>query len=723
MFSGRFQDAFKLALAMTLTAWASLSLGWEDPKWALFAVSFCFLGTGGETLAKGLMRIGGTLIGAVLALTFLALFAQDRWAYALAVATWLFICGWFLSGNSRIWYVWFVGGFLVILLTEYSQLDSKTAFDIVMLRLQQTLLGILIYNLVESLIFSNPAQDSFKQDLRRQVDHARTGFALLAAQFQGKQSASGDREKVRELRHTAIQLQAMLTSRLDGATVESFDMLEHRRAWQRAVSETAALIEGFARLRLSLANLHEGDTAPDLSSLDAVLSEIGHRLDETHRLLGEAEQVRWPQSITLPAARTAFADADLFTKGALEVSFDALYEILRASEALLLAVAEGQGFANEGQIPAAHGHQLPRSVIPDPERLAIALRVSVNFILAFLIFILLPGFPAVTMLLVLAVNMPLFLSRAPATPTGIVALIGMIAIAFGSVLHIFVMPKMTSFLGLGTMIFVASFAITYLFSAPKLVIARILGLGVMVILMQLDNQQSYNFLFTINMAVAFLFPFALLWFTAMFPISFRPEEAFHRLLRRYLQSYLALLDTMTQDPRESDRWWARQVRAYHLRQIQDIPPRLTQWLGAIPDSMLPGDGREQAANMIESLQGLSLRFRHLYRMSQSDAFRASHKLLLPEIIEWRDGVTRICRTLKDSPDSLRKTDGLPSSDIARMTNLVHSLLERHSAKPTEGQGHDLLQELAALRGVTEAVGDMLRPASSIDWHRLKEARL
>ena len=66
-FSARFKDAFKLALAMLIAYAIALSQGWGTPFWAGLAVAFCGLTAVGESLNKGLLRVFGTLFGAMMA--------------------------------------------------------------------------------------------------------------------------------------------------------------------------------------------------------------------------------------------------------------------------------------------------------------------------------------------------------------------------------------------------------------------------------------------------------------------------------------------------------------------------------------------------------------------------------------------------------------------------------------------------------------------------------
>jgi uncharacterized membrane protein YccC len=53
-------------------------MDWDKPYWAGFAVAFCSLSTVGESLNKGLLRLAGTLLGSLAALTLIALFPQER---------------------------------------------------------------------------------------------------------------------------------------------------------------------------------------------------------------------------------------------------------------------------------------------------------------------------------------------------------------------------------------------------------------------------------------------------------------------------------------------------------------------------------------------------------------------------------------------------------------------------------------------------------------------
>src|SRR5215467_1007543 len=90
--SDRVKTATKTALAVVLAYGVALSMDWEKPYWAAFTVAFCSLSTVGESLNKGLLRLSGTLLGGVAAITLLALFPQDRWLFLIGMSIFTGFC-------------------------------------------------------------------------------------------------------------------------------------------------------------------------------------------------------------------------------------------------------------------------------------------------------------------------------------------------------------------------------------------------------------------------------------------------------------------------------------------------------------------------------------------------------------------------------------------------------------------------------------------------------
>src|SRR5215471_15756566 len=108
--SDRVKTAIKTALAIVLACGVALSMDWGHSYWAAFAVAFCTLSTVGESLNKGLLRLSGTLLGSLAAITLIALFPQDRWQFLFGMSLFTGFCAYMMRGTSR-WYFWHVTGF------------------------------------------------------------------------------------------------------------------------------------------------------------------------------------------------------------------------------------------------------------------------------------------------------------------------------------------------------------------------------------------------------------------------------------------------------------------------------------------------------------------------------------------------------------------------------------------------------------------------------------
>jgi uncharacterized membrane protein YccC len=65
-----------------------------------------------NSLNKGLLRLSGTLLGSLAAITLIALFPQDRWLFLIGMSIFTGLCTYMMPSTSR-WYFWMVAGYTV----------------------------------------------------------------------------------------------------------------------------------------------------------------------------------------------------------------------------------------------------------------------------------------------------------------------------------------------------------------------------------------------------------------------------------------------------------------------------------------------------------------------------------------------------------------------------------------------------------------------------------
>ena len=198
--SSRTKESIKTALAMTIAYGIALSMDWDKPYWAGFAVAFVSLATIGQSLNKAALRMFGTLVGMAVALTLIALFAQDRWPFIVFISVWVGLCTYMMAGTKH-QYFWHVSAFVCVIICMDGGPDSANAFEIAILRAQETGLGILVYSLVSIFLWPSSSRADFETAAGKL---AATQHQLYRAYF-ALMNGKGDAQEAKSLHAQAAQ--------------------------------------------------------------------------------------------------------------------------------------------------------------------------------------------------------------------------------------------------------------------------------------------------------------------------------------------------------------------------------------------------------------------------------------------------------------------------------------------------------------------------------------
>ena len=732
MDTGRVLFAARLAVAVVIAVGLSLAWAWDEPKWAMFAVIYCTLESEGESFHKGLMRILATFMGGALSLVFMALFNEQRWAFSGAIACWIFLCSYMMQDNRR-YYFWFVGGWLTILMPIYSSENSAMAFEIVMLRLQETILGVLVYTFVANVLFIDRQRSDFFHELRDQIDRLKQTLTHLGVAYRGDTGVTGDDTGRVDLHRQVQALHTGFHNRIDAGIIDSFELVDRRAAWLRAIDEFVAFIDALDKFSIDIRAFCDGPSSIPRPDIRPMLAEVQRRLTQAAMLLDNATEVEPPQKIDLPGIDPMNVTGDLLDYGAVLISLDVLTDIDRHSAKLLLALAAAQGVPIE-DIKDGSQHRdaetKPASInvtIPDPEKLALSLRTTMVFCLAFWIYIFVPDFPGGDSVVLLPTIIAMFMSMKPTTPTGLIQIMGTLVLVIAGILHMVVMPKLSSYVGLSAVLLVYMFIGAYLFSKPAYAPLRFQALGFVAMILQITNQQVYSFYYVANTLIVYQMPYILLWITRSWPVSFWPEAAFQRLLRRYMASFRYLVEDLRRDPVPPEPgWWKRQLHAYHLRNLLRTPDRIAAWVDAMSASAMSADEKKYGQALRLSLYELSIQMRDLSRLRRevsysNDAFCHLH----PTIRAWRDALEKLAEHFRDSPAALpAASDSTMQLNelLAQLRITLRETLEGGVEAPDSSTGGALLRELSAYRRLSETLIGASLQATALNWGRIRETR-
>ena len=597
--SDRVKTAIKTALATVLAYGVALSMDWEHAYWAAFAVAFCTLSTVGESLNKGLLRLSGTLLGSLAAVTLIALFPQDRWLFLIGLSIFTGFCTYMMPGTSR-WYFWYVAGFSVPLLALAGGSNPLNDFQTVVIRAEETTLGIVSYSLVWLLIWPASTRNAFEDAVRRLV----TAHRQLTARYLALAIGEMHDADAEALRQQTMQVLARLGGLFDGAEIDSYEIWETRHVWRVLIHQLSLLTSTSERWRQSFAEVRELDRGRLIPALPKFATELDHRFAAIERMLEGHPPERGPMSVPLNLEDQGMASLSPFHRAALLLYRSHLQEIDKLTHDLFETVADIRNFTRAKIDPTYEAVSLLPSAL-DPERLASVARWFTGLWLAWLIALYVPDIPDTVEFIVLTNTLSMALCVTPQFTIARTFLPVAFGIALGGAIYVLVMPHLASFAGLGVVLFAAVFLICYLYHRPTQAAGKAAGLAVLVMVMGVANEQSYNFLSVANLAVVFPLVFAVLAVATHFPVSFRAEHVFLRLLCRFFRACAHLASTLQWDPANPPTRWQRLRRVLHLGDLARIPSKLAIWGSALPAAALGQSTTEQAQTLVDSLQALA----------------------------------------------------------------------------------------------------------------------
>jgi hypothetical protein len=274
-------------------------------------------------------------------------------------------------------------------------------------------------------------------------------------------------------------------------------------------------------------------------------------------------------------------------------------------------------------------------------------------------------------------------------------------------------------------IFVAVFLICYLNHRPTQALGRAAGLVLLAMLMDVNNEQNYNFLSVANLAVVLALALAVLAVATHFPVSFRAEHVFLRLLGRFFHACAYLVTTLQWDSANPPTRWQRLGRVLRLGDLARVPGQLAIWGSALPAAALGQSSTEEMQALVGSLQALAYRMHDLIETRATPQSQMLARELGSQVHAWRVGLQDIFRNLSQHPEAADFTDFRSRLDamLVRLEEQIKNVVacaDRASVATSENENS--LRLLGAFRGVSEGLVNFARQSGGIDWERLREAR-
>lgn len=521
--SDKSKFAIKTALSITLAYLIPMSQGWPQPQTAAITVMvIAATGLAAESLQKGVMRVIGTVAGAIVGLTLIAIFPQERMAYLISASLVVSVIAYLYNayqGDSTLFMLT-----AVVTLMVFNGGDADGAFQYGIDRAFMTAFGVIIYTAVASALWPVRAVDNTQLLARSAAASYARAFRLLHDDNERSDDA------LPEVIGGLVEDEAAFKSNFTTVRRYSDAIAAYQREWDCIVAcheELQSLL--LPALREDTRSAEE--LAPYIEDYDGMVRRIERLFAQLQSQPADELSAEDLSPVDVQINSQALREAPHLLVG----SVLARAQLLRKLQANLLELNSAwNSILNAGGefTSSRRPSRSPSFIWWDAENAKTAVRMFITFWLATTVWILVNpalGFTFVALSAVLV----LLVSYTPATPTMLIILFTL-GFAFALPAYIFLLPQMTHWLELATFMFAYAFFGYCVFQGP---VSLFYMLGLFILSIQ--NTMSYHVDFLLLAVVNLYMLCSLLIISTHFPFSSKPEKLYPVLCKRFFR-YTAL---------------------------------------------------------------------------------------------------------------------------------------------------------------------------------------
>ncbi|MFV8433272.1 FUSC family protein [Vibrio owensii] len=228
MFNASTKEAIKAALSIVIAICLALWFQWEKPYWAAIAVAVMALNESfAHSINKGNNRLLGTLLGIGYAFFLIATFSQDRFLFLTFFTLFLGVCI-FMSSDEKYGYVFTIGFAVCSIVACMGGFDNQATFHFAVLRMQETILGVITFSVVYRLVWPVNTEQNF-------IQRFETSREVMLSAMNNPDHI--DIEAVETNTANIEKMFQLLGLPLTG----SYRLKEHRQLWRARLNEMAQL--------------------------------------------------------------------------------------------------------------------------------------------------------------------------------------------------------------------------------------------------------------------------------------------------------------------------------------------------------------------------------------------------------------------------------------------------------------------------------------------------
>jgi hypothetical protein len=537
--SDKLKFAIKASLSMALAYLIPLSQGWSQPGTAATTVMLiAAMGSVGDSVMKGAMRVGGTVIGAVIGMTLIGLFPQDRETYLL---------------------------FASVIATLFLYLARAYKGDMTVFMLTAVTLLMMFQN--GEVVFLWP--------VNLKDTSAENAAALSTLQSKLYLQRDGEKKERKALHQNMISQEQLLGTSIIASDSSSMEMNFSKTQWYDIVHSYKKIDE-----LLTLLSHHDKASYVDefpsyVTNYQTIDTEILGLLEALPLAWKEQKEIEIPEALNYEYNISKVKELSQLDRADMSTTISDMVklhtQLCKLSEKLNSLINPMPTLFTLEDIPK------PATFLWfDMEDLKGALITFIVFWTATLLWIYVNP-PGGFMIVLLATALSVLTTFSPLKPS-LLIIIFSLSFVFATAMYIFVLPNLHYAWELGLFIFVYSF-IGFYFINPMLAVFFLLGTATLGI----NNTMSYNFdIFLIILFMFYAFLFLLLLFYYI-PFSTKPEHLFLVMKKRFFKLSQILLQRSSNLTNANGSFLGKMRAKYSKIHLMGTVKKMQLWASKVDD--------------------------------------------------------------------------------------------------------------------------------------------
>jgi len=508
--SDKLKFAIKASLSMAFAYLIPLSQGWAQAQTAVITVMLiAAMGSVSESVLKGAMRVLGTIIGAIIGMTLIAIFPQERVLFLISLSIVVAIPLYLVRAYKGDPSIFMLTAMTMMMVFKNGEVDDVFIFGLD--KTYMTIFGIMVYTVVG--IFLWPVN----------IEDTTTDNALKLSEAQSKLFL--DRDHSKEERATSLALLLEKASLLEKSTMDTGTASIDMQQWHSMIYNYKNI-----NAHLTLLSMHDKERYTD--DFDLYISNY-KVLESEITLLFKEISLAWEmqQEISIPEALTPEYQTDKI-KGLSHLERASLITTIQDMKKLheeLRTLATKLNRIHSPLPTFFESEKIPenkRFLWGDVEHVKGVLVTFIIFWAATFFWIQLNP-PGGFMIVALATGLSVLTTFTPIKPS-ILIVVFSFSFIFATFMYVVILPNLHYGWELGLFIFAYSFISFYLIN-PKMTIFFLLGLFTL----NITNTMYYDFgIFLLILLMFYLF-LMLLHIFYYIPFSTRPEHLFTNMKNRF----------------------------------------------------------------------------------------------------------------------------------------------------------------------------------------------